>query len=95
MEAIVDKNTEFKIQALGHNVVVKPAEKKEISDGGIYLGDSAEAPWEGTVLSAGEKVEGISVGDVVLVPHMAGREINMRGNKVLALIDDEIILKYL
>ena len=98
MEEIVVKKKkveEFKIESLGEYLVVRKAEAETISAGGIVLEGVSQEIFEGTVVSVGKDVEELSVGDVVLLPPMAGRTVNIRGNEVVVMTQKEVMVKLL
>lgn len=88
------KKTElFDVVALGEYVVIKKAEAEDISAGGIILEGVQQEIYEGTVVSVGKEVKEISVGDLVLLPPMAGREVDIRGNKLFVMTQQEVMVK--
>tara|TARA_R110002020_G_scaffold80048_4_gene200018 strand:+ start:1957 stop:2256 length:300 start_codon:yes stop_codon:yes gene_type:complete len=89
------KVEKFDIEALGEYVVVKKAEAESISAGGIVLEGVSQDIHEATVHSVGSEVNLVSVGDVVLLPPMAGRPVDIRGNEVVVLTQKEIMVKIL
>jgi len=75
-----------KIRPLGDRVLVKPAEAKDITKGGIIIPDSAkEKPMEGTVVAIGKKRDDdgneipfdVEVDDLVLLPKYGGTEVKI------------------
>jgi len=75
-----------KIRPLGDRVLVKPAEAKDITKGGIIIPDSAkEKPMEGKVVAIGKKRDDdgkeipfdVEVGDLVLLPKYGGTEVKI------------------
>jgi chaperonin GroES len=89
---------DFRIRPLADRVVVKLAERKEMTKVGIFLPDTAakERPMEGTVLAIGEgrlDAQGqripisVNVGDQILFTKYSGTE--YKADKIEYLILDE------
>lgn len=82
------------IKALGDTVIVEAPEIKEKkSEGGIILtqANDKEAKNQGVVVSVGEKVTTISVGDTVLISRMGVGEVFTFNNKFyIAMPDKEV-----
>ena len=56
-----------KLQAVGNRIIVLPAQREETTDSGIILSQvKEEVPTSGEVLSVGNKVKDIKVGDIVM-----------------------------
>jgi chaperonin GroES len=94
--------SDFRIKPLGDRVVVKPAEREEMTKGGIYLPDTAtkERPQEGTVLAVGEgrrdesgKLIEMNVrpGDHVLFAKYSGTEFKLDEVDYLILSEKDIL----
>lgn len=84
------------IQPLHDRVIVRPAEAETKTAGGIIIPDTAkEKPQRGTVVAAGpgKKDEPMTVkpGDVVLYSKYAGTEINVDGEDVLIMRENDIL----
>ena len=82
--------SEFPIEALQGNLIIKPCEADAISEGGIIIPDSVqERPNKGKVVSIGEdlKDKPIKVGSVVY--HIKGA-----GTKVEYKKEDYFIIRY-
>lgn len=84
------------IQPLHDRVIVRPAEAETKTAGGIIIPDTAkEKPQRGTVIAAGpgKKDEPMTVkpGDVVLYSKYAGTEINVDGEDVLIMRENDIL----
>ncbi|HEX6513806.1 MAG TPA: co-chaperone GroES [Chloroflexota bacterium] len=93
--------TSTKISPLGDRVLVKPAEREEVTSSGIVLPDTAkEKPQEGTVLAVGSgrvledgtKVAmEVKTGDRVLYGKYAGTEIKIGDEDHLILSERDVL----
>jgi chaperonin GroES len=91
----------MKIVPIGENIVVKRLEAEEVTAGGIVLPDAAkEKPRQGRVLSVGDGLmlpcgtraaHQISEGDRVLFDSYAGTEVQVNGDTLLIMREDEIL----
>jgi chaperonin GroES len=91
----------MKVRPLHDRLLVRRIEEKEMARGGIIIPDTAkEKPMEGTVLAAGNgkilengtKVAlDVKVGDRVLFGKYSGSEIEIDGEKVLIVREDEVL----
>ena len=91
----------MKLTPLGSNVVIRPMDAEEVTAGGIVLPDSAqEQPKEGRVLSIGDgKVlaDGsrgepqVSEGDRVVYSSYAGSPVQIEGEDLLIMSEDDIL----
>jgi chaperonin GroES len=91
----------MKLVPLGANVVVKRLEADEKTAGGILLPDSArEKPQQGRVLSVGDgrllrdgsrSAHQVSEGDRILFNRYAGAEVEVDGQRLLVMNEDEIL----
>jgi chaperonin GroES len=91
----------MKVVPVGANVVVKRVASEEKTAGGIVLPDAAqEKPRQGRVLSVGDGrllPNGIRVrhqvseGDRVLFSSYAGAEVEVNGEDLLIMNEDEIL----
>jgi chaperonin GroES len=91
----------MKVVPLGEKVVVKRLEAEEMTAGGILLPDAAkEKPKQGRVLSVGDGrllPDGtrakhlVSEGDRVLFSSYAGTQVEVDGEELLIMSDDEIL----
>ena len=89
------------IRPLDDRVVVEPSEAEETTAGGIVLPDSAqEKPAEGRVLSVGdgallpdgERAEHqVSEGDRVLFSSYAGTEVEVDGQELLIMSEQDVL----
>lgn len=93
----------MRIKPIGFSVVVKPDEVDELSDGGIYLGDTNREKTvvvEGTLIAVADgawsdKPEGSypKVGNRVIFKKYAGAEVTFdkeTGEKARLMVDEEI-----
>ena len=91
----------MKIVPLGANVVVKRLPADEVTAGGIVLPDTAkEKPKQGRVLSIGDgrmldngtrTKHQVSEGDRVLFGGYAGTEVDVNGEELLIMDENEIL----
>jgi chaperonin GroES len=92
-----------KLRPLDDRVVVEPMAAEQMTAGGIVLPDAAqEKPQRGTVVSVGpgkmldSGVRGqlsVSVGDVVIYGKYSGSEIEVNGQEVKILREQDILAK--
>ena len=92
-----------KLRPLDDRVVVEPMGAEQVTAGGIVLPDAAqEKPQRGTVISVGpgkmldSGVRGqlsVSVGDVVIYGKYSGSEIEVNGQDVKILREQDILAK--
>ena len=90
-----------KIRPVGDRVVVKPAQKEEVTRSGIVIPDTAkEKPQEGTVIAVGigkltEKGERqpleVKEGDRVLFAKYGGTEFKLLDEDLLVLRESDIL----
>ncbi len=91
----------MRVVPLGEKVVVKRLEAEEVTSGGIVLPDSArEKPKQGRVLSVGDgtlladgsrAAHAVKEGDRVLFNSYAGTEVQVDGEELLIMGEDEIL----
>jgi len=91
----------MKVVPLGDKIVVKRLESEQTTPGGIMLPDTAqERPQQGRVLSVGDgrlmsngsRLEHqVSEGDRVLFGRYAGTEVEVDGQDLLIMNEDEIL----
>lgn len=91
----------MRIEPLGDKIVVKRMEAEETTAGGIVLPESAkEKPQQGRVLSVGEGFmlkDGnrakpqMGEGDRVLFSSYAGTEIDVDGQELLIMSEEDIL----
>jgi chaperonin GroES len=85
--------TDFPVQPLGSNIVIRPKQAEEKTTTGIYLPQQAQdAPQRGTVVAVGpgdldnygrRVAPEVEVGDTVLYSKFGHTEINHAGEEVL------------
>jgi chaperonin GroES len=91
----------MKIEPIGENIVVKRMEAEEVTAGGIVLPDAAkEKPRQGRVLSLGDgrllpngnrAAHQLSEGDRILFDRYAGTEVQIDGDTLLLMREDEVL----
>lgn len=91
----------MKLKPLGDRVVVRPAEREEMTRSGIVLPDTArERPQEGTVqavgpgrlLENGQKVPmDLAVGDRVIYAKYAGTEFEVEDVEYMVLSERDVL----
>ncbi|MCA9245571.1 MAG: co-chaperone GroES [Planctomycetales bacterium] len=91
----------MKVVPLGNNVVVKRVEAEETTAGGIVLPDAArEKPRQGRVLSVGDgkllsdgnrAAHTVREGDRVLFSTYAGTQVEVDGDELLIMSEDDIL----
>lgn len=89
------------LKPMGDRVVVRPSEKESLTQGGIYLPDTAqERPQEGEVVAAGpgrilnngKRVEmEVKPGDKVIYSKFAGTEVEVEDEELLVLGVNDIL----
>jgi chaperonin GroES len=93
---------DFRIRPLADRVVVKPADREEMTKSGIFLPDTAtkERPMEGTILAIGEgRLDdsgrriplSVNVGDKVLFTKYGGTEYKADQIEYLILAEKDIL----
>ncbi|MGW8258159.1 MAG: co-chaperone GroES [Thermoguttaceae bacterium] len=95
----------MKIVPLGSQVVVKRVEPEEKTAGGIVLPDNAQKkPSQGRVLSVGDgrllpnglrAPHQVKEGDRVLFGSYAGSEVEVNGEKLLIMSEEDILAVFL
>ena len=90
-----------KVRPLHDRLLVRRLEPKETARGGIIIPDTAkEKPMEGKVLAvgngrvldSGKKISvDVKVGDRILFGKYSGTEIEMDGEEVLVVREDEVL----
>lgn len=78
------------VKAVGDFIVVRRDEVKDKTESGIII-PNPEIPTSGVVLSVGERVEGINVGDHIKFDKFAGTEITYKGQHFLIIYGKEPI----
>jgi len=93
----------FEVMPLGDRVIVKPAEAREKTKGGIYLPEDARRrPQFGKVVRVGEQVKSTNIreGQLVFFPQYVGLEVKLPDpetgeEEVFLLMEEKNILGYL
>ena len=90
-----------KLRPVGDRVVVKPAQREEVTRSGIVIPDTAkEKPQEGTIIAVGsgkllDSVERVALelkeGDRVLFAKYGGTEFKLDGEDMLVLRESDIL----
>ncbi|MGL1861702.1 MAG: co-chaperone GroES [Pseudodesulfovibrio sp.] len=91
----------MKLKPLNDRVLVKRMELEEKTAGGIYIPDSAkEKPMKGEIVAAGPgKLDDdgkrvamtVKKGDTVLFAKYAGMEVNIDGEEIVVMREDDIL----
>lgn len=89
------------IRPLGDHVVIKPANKEEISAAGVILPETAkEKPQKGTIIAVGpgktldngrRQVPEVAEAQTVLYARYAGSEVKLDGQEYLILSEKDIL----
>jgi len=89
------------IRPLGDRVVIKPADKDQVSAAGVILPDTAkEKPQKGTIVAVGpgktldngqRQAPEVSAGQTVLYAKYAGTEVKLEGEDCLILSEKDIL----
>jgi chaperonin GroES len=95
--------TESKVQIrpLADRVVIKPANKEEVSAAGVILPDTAkEKPQKGTIVAVGpgrildngsRQAPEVTEGQTVLYAKYAGTEVKFEGEEYLILSEKDVL----
>jgi len=94
-------DSKVQIRPLADRVVIKPANKEEVSAAGVILPDTAkEKPQKGTVVAVGpgrildngsRQAPEISEGQTVLYAKYAGTEVKYEGEEYLILSEKDVL----
>lgn len=84
------------VKPLADRVIIQPTPAEEVTVAGIIIPDSAkEKPLKGTVLAAGpgtkDEAMELKVGDTVLYGKYAGTEVEIDGEKVLIMRQNDVL----
>ena len=84
------------IKPLADRVVIEPKPAETQTASGLYIPDTAkEKPQQGTVVAAGpgkkDEAMEVKVGDVVIYGKYAGTEVELEGEKVLIMRQNEVL----
>ena len=93
--------TATKLRPMGDRVVIRPADREEMTSSGIVLPDtSKEKPQRGEVIAVGngrvsdegKRIEmEVKVGDTVLFAKYAGTEFKLDGEELLILSEKDVL----
>ncbi|MBD5367063.1 MAG: co-chaperone GroES [Muribaculaceae bacterium] len=86
----------MKIKPLSDRVLVRPTAAEEVTISGIIIPDTAkEKPLKGEILAVGNGTKDeemvVKAGDVVLYGKYAGTEIEVEGEKLLIMRQNDIL----
>ena len=86
----------MKLKPLADRVIIQPAAAEEVTVAGIIIPDSAkEKPLKGTVLAVGTGTKDeemvLKEGDTVLYGKYAGTEVELDGEKVIIMRQNEVL----
>ena len=80
---------------IGPRALVRRAEAKKMTDGGLHIPDGAtEAPWEGEVIEVGDEMRKAKVGQVVTFSRYAGNVIKVNNENFWLIHEDELFGRY-
>lgn len=88
--------TEFAVRPLGERIIIKKADSKEVSEGGIHLPQNMQENDDtqiGEVLAVGD-VEKVSVGDKVIFGRFGGNTIEVENEKVIVMNINDVLAVY-
>ena len=85
------------MKPINDRVVVKPAPAEEKTKGGIIIPDTAkEKPQRGTIVAVGPGKDDVKMtvkkGDTVLYGKYAGQELHHKGEDLLIMREDDILV---
>ena len=93
--------TKVNIRPLGDRVVIRPAQREEVTASGVILPDTAkEKPQRGTIIAAGpgkladngqRTALEVSEGDEVLYAKYAGTEVKINNEDLLIVSEKDIL----
>lgn len=86
----------MKLKPLADRVIIRPTEAEETTINGIIIPDSAkEKPLKGTILAVGNGTKDeemmLKEGDEVFYGKYAGTELEVDGEKVLVMRQNEVL----
>lgn len=86
----------MELKPLADRVLIKPAAAEEVTASGIIIPDTAkEKPLKGEVIAVGNGTKDeemiLKEGDTVLYGKYAGTEIDLDGDKVLIMRQNEVL----
>ena len=80
----------MRFRPLGPRVVVQRKDEKTTKTGIIIPDTSKEKPLEGIVMSIGDEVENIKVGETVLYGKYSGSDITIDGEDYILLMTEDV-----
>lgn len=80
------------MRVIGDRILVKPEPVPNQTASGLILNTANEKPRKGVVLSIGESVEGIAIGDKLLYGKLAGSRIEENGEEYIVIRKEEVML---
>ncbi len=88
--------TAMKFKPLADRVIIRPTAAEEVTAAGIIIPDSAkEKPLRGTVIAVGNGTKDeemvLHEGETVLYGKYAGTELDLNGEKVLIMRQNEVL----
>ncbi len=86
----------MKVKPLADRVLIQPTAAEEVTASGIIIPDTAkEKPLKGTVLAVGTGTKDeemvLKEGDTVLYGKYAGTEVELEGEKVIIMRQNEVL----
>lgn len=83
------------MKAILNKVVIEMSERQTETEGGIVLPEVSVKPHtEGTIISAGEQVEDVKVGDKVGFPSHLGTRLEHKGKDILVIEEFRLLYVY-
>jgi len=80
---------------VGKRCLVRRAEAKKMTDGGLHIPDGAtEAPWEGEVIAIGDEMTKAKRGQVVTFSRYAGNVIKVNDENFWLIHEDELFGRF-
>jgi co-chaperonin GroES (HSP10) len=83
------------MRAINYYIVVKPCKKEEINVGGLLLTEKTDKDnryLKGEIITTGNLVEGIDVGDIVYYDKAAGHGIRWDDNEYKVIKAQDVVL---
>lgn len=80
----------MRFRPLGERIVVRRTDEKTTKSGIILPDNSKEKPLEGTVMSIGDEVENIKIGETVLYGKYSGSDITIDGEDFILLMTEDV-----
>lgn len=75
------------------NVIIKEIKEEQMSASGLIMGNTRDVKFKkGEVIAFGDKVENVSVGDVVHFDGYRGSVINLKGEEYIVCTYDLIVI---